>query len=117
MATADKGPRKRDRDEVFLEATRSICPVCKRVIDAEVNIRENRVILSKRCLEHGRFEALVYSDAELYMSQLRFNKPGTLPLEFQTEVRDGCPLDCGLCPDHKQHTCLGIIEVLSLIHI
>ena len=111
MATADEGPRKRDRDEVFLEATRSICPVCKGVIDAEVNIREDRVILSKRCPEHGCFEALVYSDAELYMSQLRFNKPGTLPLQFQTDVRYGCPLDCGLCPDHKQHSCLGIIEV------
>jgi hypothetical protein len=26
-------------------------------------------------------------------------------------VEHGCPLDCGLCPDHKQHACLGIIEV------
>lgn len=102
---------KVDRGEVFLEFTKSICPVCKRVIDAEVNARDGRVIMSKRCREHGAFEALVYSDAELYMSQLRFNKPGTMPHEFQTEVRDGCPLDCGLCPDHKQHTCLALIEV------
>jgi len=102
---------KVDRDEVFLEETRSICPVCKRVVDAEVNVRDNRVILAKRCPEHGRFEALVCSDAELYLAQLRFNKPGTVPLEFQTEVEDGCPLDCGLCPEHKQHTCLGLIEV------
>jgi uncharacterized radical SAM superfamily Fe-S cluster-containing enzyme len=100
-----------ERDEVFLELTRSICPVCKRVVDAEVNIRDNKVVLRKRCPEHGPFEALVYSDAELYMSQLRFNKPGTLPLELQTETRDGCPLDCGLCPEHKQHTCLALIEV------
>jgi uncharacterized radical SAM superfamily Fe-S cluster-containing enzyme len=104
-------PEKIDRDEVFLEYTKSICPVCKSVVDAEVNIRDNRVLLRKRCPEHGRFEALVYSDAELYMSQLRFNKPGTLPLEFQTEVKDGCPLDCGMCPEHKQHSCLGLIEV------
>jgi uncharacterized radical SAM superfamily Fe-S cluster-containing enzyme len=103
-------PAKVDRDEVFLEYTKSICPVCKVVIDAEVNVRENRVVMRKRCPEHGPFEALVYSDAELYMSQLRFNKPGTIPLEFQTEVKDGCPLDCGLCPEHKQHACLGIIE-------
>ncbi len=102
---------KVDRDEIFLEYTKSICPVCKTVVDAEVNIRDNRVFLRKRCAEHGQFEALVYSDAELYMRQLRFNKPGTLPLEFQTEVKDGCPLDCGMCPEHKQHSCLGIIEV------
>ncbi len=103
--------KKVDRDEIFLEYTKSICPVCKTVVDAEVNIRDNRVFLRKRCREHGQFEALVYSDAELYMRQVRFNKPGTLPLEFQTAVRDGCPLDCGMCPEHKQHACLGIIEV------
>jgi len=34
---------KVDRDEVFLEYTKSICPVCKVVVDAEVNIRDNRV--------------------------------------------------------------------------
>jgi 7,8-dihydro-6-hydroxymethylpterin dimethyltransferase len=105
--------RKVDRDEVFLEYTKSICPVCKRVVDAEVNVRDNRVILRKRCPLHGPFEALVYSDAELYMGQLRFNKPGTLPLEFQTEVSDGCPLDCGMCPEHKQHACLAVVEVNS----
>lgn len=104
---------KVDRDEIFLEHAKSICPICKRVIDGEINVRGGRVILRKRCPEHGPFEALVYSDAELYLSQLRYNKPGTLPLRFQTEVRDGCPLDCGMCPDHKQHTCLGIIEVNS----
>jgi uncharacterized radical SAM superfamily Fe-S cluster-containing enzyme len=105
--------KKVDRDEVFIELTKSVCPICKAVIDAEVNIRENRVIMRKRCQEHGEFEALIYSDAELYMSQLRYNKPGTLPLEFQTEVKDGCPLDCGLCPEHKQHSCFALIEVNS----
>jgi uncharacterized radical SAM superfamily Fe-S cluster-containing enzyme len=111
MSRNGKPRAKVDRSEVFLEETSSICPVCKRVLAAEVNIRDNRVILSKRCPAHGPFEALLYSDAELYLAQLRFNKPGTIPLEFQTEVADGCPLDCGLCPEHKQHTCLGIIEV------
>ncbi|HMC04959.1 MAG TPA: radical SAM protein, partial [Actinomycetota bacterium] len=70
-----------------------------------------KVFLRKRCREHGAFEALLYSDAELYFDSLRFNKPGTIPLETQTEAKDGCPLDCGLCPEHKQHACLGIIEV------
>lgn len=103
--------QKRDRDEVFVEYTKSICPVCKVVLDAQVNIRENKVYLRKRCKEHGRFEALVYGDAQAYLDSARFNKPGTIPLTFQTEVRDGCPSDCGLCPEHKQHACLGIIEV------
>lgn len=102
---------KRDRDEVFLELTKSICPVCKVVVDAQVNLRDGKVYLRKRCSEHGEFEALVYGDAQMYLDSARFNKPGTIPLTFQTEVRDGCPADCGLCPEHKQHACLGIIEV------
>ncbi len=102
-----------DRDEVFLEYTKSICPVCKVVVDAEVNARGGRIVLSKRCRDHGKFEALISSDAEAYLAALRYNKPGTLPLATQTEVVDGCPLDCGMCPDHKQHACLGIIEVNS----
>jgi 7,8-dihydro-6-hydroxymethylpterin dimethyltransferase len=101
----------RDRDEVFLELTRSICPVCKRTIDAEVNARDNQVYLRKRCIEHGEFEARVYGDAQMYLDVQRFNKPGTRPLRTQTESKHGCPSDCGLCPEHKQHSCLGIIEV------
>ena len=104
-------PRKIDRDEVFWEYTKSICPVCKVVVDAQVNIRGEKVYLRKRCPKHGEFEALAYGDARAYLDSARFNKPGTIPLEFQTEVADGCPSDCGLCPEHKQHACLGIIEV------
>jgi uncharacterized radical SAM superfamily Fe-S cluster-containing enzyme len=107
------GQDRVDRSEVFLEYTKSVCPVCKAVVDAEVNARDNKVYLRKTCTVHGRFEALVYSDAELYLSYAKFNKPGTLSLTTQTEVKEGCPLDCGLCPEHKQHACAGIIEVNS----
>ncbi|MDN5860223.1 MAG: radical SAM protein [Pseudonocardia sp.] len=111
MTGSEPPARKQDRDEVFVEYTKSICPVCKVVVDAQVNIRLGKVYLRKRCREHGWFEALVYGDADAYLASTRFNKPGTIPLTFQTEVVDGCPSDCGLCPEHKQHACLGIIEV------
>lgn len=101
----------RDRDEVFLEITRSICPICKQTVNAEVNARDNQVFLRKQCPTHGDFEARVYGDAEMYVATQRFNKPGSRPLQTQTEVKDGCPSDCGLCPEHKQHACLGLIEV------
>ena len=63
-----------------------MCPVCKVVVDGQVNIRGDKVYLRKRCQEHGWFEALVYGDAQLYLDSARFNKPGTIPLTFQTEV-------------------------------
>lgn len=104
---------KKDADYVFYELTRSICPVCRFVIDAQILIRDNKVYMRKRCAEHGWFEALVYGDAGMYTNSTKFNKPGTIPLEFSTERDRGCPHDCGLCPDHQQHACLGIIEVNS----
>jgi uncharacterized radical SAM superfamily Fe-S cluster-containing enzyme len=111
--SASYPPRKRDADYVFYELTRSICPQCRRVIDAQILLRDNRVYMRKRCPEHGVFEALVYGDALAYVTNARFNKPGTLPLAYTTRIAQGCPYDCGLCPDHQQHACLGIIEVNS----
>ena len=115
MDTAAGNPAKsrvkQDADYIFHELTRSICPECKTVIDAQIIIRDNKVFMRKRCPEHGWFEGIISSDAEMYVDSVKFNKPGTIPLEFSTEVKDGCPLDCGLCPEHKQHMCLALIEV------
>ena len=103
--------QKQDADFIFHELTRSICPVCRAVIDAQILLRAGRVYMRKRCPDHGWFEGLISSDAQMYVDSAHFNKPGTIPLDFSTEVKDGCPLDCGLCPEHKQHTCLALIEV------
>ena len=95
----------------LLGRTESICPRCRRVLDAELLARDGKVVLSRVCPEHGSVAAVVYGDAERYLEIQRHNKPGSEPLERQTEVVDGCPHDCGICPEHAQHTCLGIIEV------
>ena len=69
---------KNDADYVFYELTRSICPACRRVIDAHIVIRNNKVYMRKRCPDHGPFEALVYGDADAYTKSSKFNKPGTI---------------------------------------
>ncbi len=105
--------QKKDANYVFYELTRSICPQCRTVIDAKVLLRDNKVYMSKRCPTCGPFEGLIYGDAQAYVAFGKYNKPGTIPLQFSTGIVDGCPHDCGLCPDHQQHACLGIIEVNS----
>lgn len=112
MTAVSDRPRV-DSDHVFHELTRSICPVCRRVIDAKILLHDNQVYMSKRCPQCGPFMALVYADAKAYVSHSQHNKPGTIPLAYGAETERGCPHDCGLCPDHEQHTCLGIIEVNS----
>lgn len=103
--------------ERLWETTRSLCPVCRQLLDAQVVLRNNQIIQRKRCPDHGLFEALVFNDADLYQRIARYNKPGITPLEFGTQVKQGCPYDCGLCPDHKQHTCLAVIEVTNACNL
>src|SRR5215217_4136877 len=79
-----------------LERTQSICPRCKAVLEAELVVRDGRVVLSRQCPAHGSFEAVVYGDADRYREIRRFNKPGQAPLERQTETVARCPHDCGI---------------------
>jgi uncharacterized radical SAM superfamily Fe-S cluster-containing enzyme len=98
-------------DGSVLADTQSICPRCRRLLDARLVVRRGGVALERTCPDHGRFAAVVYGDAQRYLEIQRFSKPGEEPRERQTEVVNGCPHDCGICPEHAQHTCLGIIEV------
>jgi len=91
--------------------TRGVCPVCRKLVPASVIRAEGRILLQRTCPEHGPATGLVSSDAESYVNSLSCIKPGTLPFEFRTRIAAGCPMDCGLCPSHEQHTCLPIIEI------
>ncbi len=62
---------KSDADYIFYELTRSICPTCRRAIDARILLRTGKVHMHKRCPEHGYFEALVYGDAQAHIEQAR----------------------------------------------
>ena len=39
------------------------------------------------------------------------HQAGDVAPRFATKVEHGCPLDCGLCEDHLQHTCSPIFEI------
>jgi uncharacterized radical SAM superfamily Fe-S cluster-containing enzyme len=100
-----------DRSYVFYELTNSLCATCLRKIEAKVVIEDEQVYMLKRCPEHGAARVLISTDAAFYRQQRLFLKPGQLPLKFNTPFADGCPYDCGLCPDHEQHSCISLIEI------
>jgi uncharacterized radical SAM superfamily Fe-S cluster-containing enzyme len=56
-------------------------------------------------------KALVSTDPAYWKRVTDWVKPGDRPAVFQTRIDAGCPYDCGLCPDHEQHSCLALIEV------
>lgn len=99
------------RTEVRLADTQSLCPRCKRLVDAEVVERDGRILMIKHCPQHGTSEALTCSDAEWYRWSRRFQRVGRPPLHRATETELGCPYDCGFCPEHEQHACVTLFEI------
>jgi hypothetical protein len=100
-----------DRPYLFYELTNSLCSTCLRKVEAKVVIQDNRVYLHKWCPEHRFEKVLISTDAEYYKLSRQTLKPGQMPLKFNTPIKYGCPYDCGLCPDHEQHSCLTLVEV------
>ncbi len=100
-----------DRPYLFYELTNSLCGKCLRKIEAKVVIQNDKVYLHKWCPEHKLQKVLISTDAEYYKLSRQTLKAGQMPLKFQTPIKYGCPFDCGLCPDHEQHSCLTLIEI------
>lgn len=104
------------RDSTFLGTTQSLCPDCLAVVPAKILARNNRIYFRKTCSNHGVREDFVCSDAS-WFDRLSFSLPGKIPHKWGTEVRQGCPYDCGLCTEHEQHTCIGILEINSACNL
>jgi len=97
----------------FIKETRSICPECFKVLDAIIFEEDNKVYIKKECPEHGKFQDTYWSDYEQYQRAEKFRHDGDGLDNPRTKMEKNCPLDCGICPQHKSHTGLAIIDVTN----
>ena len=96
---------------IYYDFTLSLCNECHRRVDAKIIFEDGNVYMLKRCPEHGRQKVLIATDIEYYKNIRNYNKRSEYPKKFNTKTHYGCPYDCGLCPDHEQHSCLTVIEI------
>ena len=102
----------KNRPYLYYDHAVSLCEKCLRRIESKIVIRDNQVWMYKWCPEHGNSKVLIATDAEYWrMGRETYIKPPEMPLQFNTDMHWGCPYDCGLCPDHMQHSCLTILEI------
>ena len=102
----------RVRPYLFYDTAISICSTCYRRIEAKIVFEQDRVYMVKRCSRHGGERVLMADDVEYYRRCREvFIKPPEMPNHYNTPIRWGCPYDCGLCPDHEQHSCLTVLEI------
>lgn len=96
---------------IFYGQTVSLCDQCLTPVPAKIIFENDKVYYLKRCREHGVRKTLISTDIPYFKRCLDWLKPGDRPQEFQTRFNEGCPYDCGLCPDHEQHSCLALIDI------
>lgn len=101
------------RPYIFYAQTQSLCEECLAVVPTKIIFQNGNVYYQKRCSEHGVQKTLVSTDIEYFKRCKDYLKPGDMPSQFQTAIQKGCPHDCGLCPDHEQHSCLALFEIID----
>jgi uncharacterized radical SAM superfamily Fe-S cluster-containing enzyme len=106
------------RPYLFYDTAVSLCTTCYRRVDAKIVFEDAKVYMLKRCPQHG-FERVLIADDVDYYRRCRevFIKPPEMPRHFNTPVKFGCPYDCGLCPDHEQHSCLSLVEITDACNL
>lgn len=90
--------------------TQSLCPRCLKRIDAGIVLQDGRYYMVKNCPEHGSFRTVIWS-GEVPLDKWILEKERAWIDRPRTPVVKGCPYDCGLCSEHRQHTCTALIEV------
>jgi 7,8-dihydro-6-hydroxymethylpterin dimethyltransferase len=96
--------------------TESLCPECGKVINAMLVEENGKVMMEKRCDEHGEFKDCIFSDVKLYLKMEQWEFGDMRGLE-NPAVNKGaaskCPDDCGLCSLHTSHSALANVDLTN----
>ena len=94
--------------------TKSVCPVCLKVIPAEKDAdRDGNIYMLKSCPEHGSFKTLIWEgDVRSYLNWQIENRSIEAPVDGK-EPSNGCPYDCGLCKEHLRKGCCMLLELTT----
>lgn len=100
-----------ERNYIYYDHTISLCNTCHKRISAKIIFENEKVYMTKKCSEHGFQKTLIADDINFYKNIRNYNKASEYPKNPHTHTDYGCPMDCGICADHEQHSCLTLIEV------
>ncbi|NYT06081.1 MAG: radical SAM protein [Methanomicrobiales archaeon] len=97
-----------------VKTTKSLCPICKAVIPAEIVDEGGMVWITRTCPEHGFFKDLYWSDARMYHRFDAYESIGRGVDNPQVTADPGaCPGACGLCSNHRSGTLLANIDLTN----
>lgn len=100
---------------MLIKKTRSLCPACNAVLDAEITEEDGKIWLERTCPAHGYFRHIYWSDPVMYHRFEQYNTVGNGIANPQntTALPDSCPNACGLCNNHHSQTLLANIDLTN----
>ena len=96
---------------IFYGQTTSMCDTCMALVPAKIIIEDEQRLLSEALQDPWRAEGAGLHRCRLLQALPRLPEARRPAAQPQTRTELGCPYDCGLCPDHEQHSCLALIDV------
>ena len=97
------------KEQKILRETFSVCPVCLKKVKAYVAEKDGKVVILKECSEHGSFNDVYWSRADIYHKAEKLKKPSSKPFQ------DNCPYGCGVneCSHHASKTVMAVIDITN----
>jgi tetraether lipid synthase len=94
-----------------LRHSKSICPVCQKKIGATLTEKNDKIIISKECPEHGVFSFAHWQGPRIF--SFAQNLDGFQYFEDKVAPKnpEGCPYICESCDRHASDTVIGVIDV------
>lgn len=78
-------------------------------------LRAMTILIGTRTIQ---IRPLIYpTQRERYRWSRKFIKPGRAPAFHATQGDNGCPYDCGFCPEHEQHACVTLFEITQACNL
>jgi len=99
---------------MLIKKTRTLCPSCNTVLDAEIVEEEGKIWLKRTCKDHGDFRNLYWSDPAMYHRFGKYDSIGAgVSNPQKTAPKENCPSSCGLCNNHHSQTLLANIDLTN----
>ena len=93
--------------------TASLCPECRKIVQANIYEEDGKVMMEKTCPDHGRTVDVYWSDKDMYLRAENFAYDGTGVENPAIPNAKECPNECGLCQLHLTHTCLANVDLTN----
>ncbi|HOX36175.1 MAG TPA: radical SAM protein, partial [Methanoregulaceae archaeon] len=99
---------------MLIKKTRSLCPTCNTVLEADIIEDAGQIWLERTCPTHGTARYLYWSDAAMYHRYEHYDSLGN-GIENPQNIAppETCPTACGICNHHHSQTLLANIDLTN----